>query len=384
VGAAVLSQWAEFLQLTWPGVPGSAPDRRSRPALNRFGEGAELEPDNFVDAPRYEAALKQYEAEPEVQVLFEAGGVTGGSPVPSFTASFASWPPRTTATTWWFGPDGTLTRTQPTGTGSDQFSDDPAALPATSAAVTAGDSLSGINPAYSWQTLPDGKAIGYVTAPLTKEAVLAGTGSVDVFSPRCPTSCESISEVRPDGQETYVQSGWLRASKRKVDTATSRALLPVQTYREADVRQLRSGKATLLRVPLYPFAHVFRARSRIRIACSRRAAGPAGVRRAAVHTSPHGATVTVDRSAALEGHSPWCAASASPPAACGTLRGQPCRRQSRPPAAPRRAHRLTGDTRRRDATHQEAGALWAGVRRLRARRPLRGALRRPRPDRRER
>lgn len=34
----------------------------------------------------------------------------------------------------------------------------------------------------------------------------------------------TLSEVRPDGKETYVQSGWLRASHRKLNDA---ALLPV-------------------------------------------------------------------------------------------------------------------------------------------------------------
>ena len=34
----------------------------------------------------------------------------------------------------------------------------------------------------------------------------------------------SLTEVRPDGQEMYVQDGWLRASNRKLDEAVNLAL----------------------------------------------------------------------------------------------------------------------------------------------------------------
>ena len=50
-------------------------------------------------------------------------------------------------------------------------------------------------------------------------------------------------EVRPDGLETYVQSGWLRAT-------------------------LRRGRFTPVTVPLYYEGHVYRAGSRIRITIS--------------------------------------------------------------------------------------------------------------------
>jgi predicted acyl esterase len=138
----------------------------------------------------------------------------------------------------------------------------------------------------------------------------------------------TISEVRPDGQETYVQSGWLRASRRKTDKAASSALLPVQTYRKADVATLQPGKAVPMRVALYPFAHVFRAGSRIRIVVK----PPGGNRPAwafdALRDDP-APTVTIDRSAAhpskvvLPLLSSVEVTTALP--ACGTLRGQPCR-----------------------------------------------------------
>ena len=36
----------------------------------------------------------------------------------------------------------------------------------------------------------------------------------------------TVSEVRPDGMETFVQSGWLRASARKLDARRARCSTP--------------------------------------------------------------------------------------------------------------------------------------------------------------
>jgi hypothetical protein len=97
---------------------------------------------------------------------------------------------------------------------------------------------------------------------------MGGTGSVDLWVRSTAPDVDfevTLSEVRPDGKETYVQSGWLRASQRKLDVAASTQLLPVQTHTQSDAAQLPKGKYTLVRVPLYPFAHVFRAGSQVRI-----------------------------------------------------------------------------------------------------------------------
>ena len=71
--------------------------------------------------------------------------------------------------------------------------------------------------------------------------------------------------IRPDGTEIYVQSGWLRASQRQLDTAASTDLRPVQTHLEADAAPLVAGEVTPVRVELFPVAHPFRAGSRIRL-----------------------------------------------------------------------------------------------------------------------
>ena len=70
--------------------------------------------------------------------------------------------------------------------------------------------------------------------------------------------------MRPDGSETYVQSGWLRASLRHLDAGATE-LKPTKTFLEADAEPLPQGEWTEARVELFAFSHVFRTGSRIRI-----------------------------------------------------------------------------------------------------------------------
>jgi uncharacterized protein len=62
-----------------------------------------------------------------------------------------------------------------------------------------------------------------------------------------------------------VQNGWLRASHRKLDAARSTPLDPVPTHLKRDAAPLPAGTFSLVRVPIFPVAHAFRAGSRIRV-----------------------------------------------------------------------------------------------------------------------
>ena len=78
----------------------------------------------------------------------------------------------------------------------------------------------------------------------------------------------TVSEVRPDGKETYVQSGYLRTSLRKLDAKHSTLLEPVLSLRRDDAAKLPKGRLAKLIVPLYYEGHVYRASSRIRVTVS--------------------------------------------------------------------------------------------------------------------
>ena len=75
----------------------------------------------------------------------------------------------------------------------------------------------------------------------------------------------TLSEVRSDGKETFVQQGWLRASHRKEIESLSTAVRPFQSHQATDVLPLVPGQATLMRVEIFPFGHVFRTGSKLRV-----------------------------------------------------------------------------------------------------------------------
>jgi predicted acyl esterase len=80
----------------------------------------------------------------------------------------------------------------------------------------------------------------------------------------------TLTEIRPDGTEVMVQSGWLRGSHRALDDDASTPLRPVHTHLEVDAAPLPEASPAgdefaLARVEIFPFAHVFRAGSQVRL-----------------------------------------------------------------------------------------------------------------------
>jgi predicted acyl esterase len=234
-----------------------------------FGAYIELPENRLADAPDYEAARAIYEAEPQIRVVFETGAADGlapGAPQGTFSKFFDAWPiPGTVAQRLYLQPDGTLAEAAPVAEDAGHgFHPEPAAGDRTT--LPEGD-IETIQPPYVYPALADAHAVAWVGAPLAADATMVGSGSVDLWLKSTETDADlevNLTEIRPDGQEVLVQSGWLRASQRKLrDDATE--MRPVKTHREADVEPLVPGEYTLSRVEIMPFAHVFRAGSRVRI-----------------------------------------------------------------------------------------------------------------------
>jgi len=78
----------------------------------------------------------------------------------------------------------------------------------------------------------------------------------------------TVTEVRPDGTETFVQNGWLRSSLRALDLRRSTPLDPVLSLRRATAAPLDKRGFTSLTIPLYYQGHVYRAGSRLRVIVS--------------------------------------------------------------------------------------------------------------------
>jgi predicted acyl esterase len=205
--------------------------------------------------------------------------------------------------------------------------------------------------------------VSYVSAPLTGDTTVIGAGAVRLWvrsSSRNVDLQATISEVRPDGKETFVQNGWLRANERKLATGEnnllkqrSTELEPVPSARAADVQPMPRGRFAKLAIPLYYQGHVYRRGSRVRVTI----AAPNGSQPiwSFSQTAPAG---TADVSIAFSRKMPSglvlpvvpgvAAQTALPP--CPSLRNEPCRpyvaianragtRQTRQAPARRKARR---------------------------------------------
>jgi predicted acyl esterase len=336
-----LWNWVAFLDLYVAGrVPDPGRIAPIAPVIYQMilGNGTPTPPlpaDRFDGITDYAAAKGLFESDPHVRVLMEngAGSPTPGLPAPTFELGFAEWPPADVEpAVWWFGPNGTLARTHPHGGhGFDTYAPDPSARPAQTIPGQGQSESWEIIPPYDWRPLVTGTALAYATEPLAEDTTVIGPGSVDLWlrSSAPDTDIQvTLSEIRPDGHETYVQSGWLRASHRTLDRRRSTVIEPVPTHLERDARPLRHDHFQKVRVGLFAVAHVFRAGSRIRISLE----APGDDRtRWAFDTPPTGGSVLNDVSRAGTRPSRLVLAVVrgvgAPPALppCPGLRGQPCR-----------------------------------------------------------
>ncbi len=236
--------------------------------------GLTIPPDRFPPSVPYYAAIALFEVEAPVRINWEVGnapGNTAGAPVPSAQTRYAAWPiPDVKPTSWYFQPNGRLGSRPAWGRGAlrpDRYSSDPGARPRTSYTGGSGG-IWAANPTYDWKPVVDGKSLSYISRPLSRTVSMAGTGSVDLWvgaNRRDADVQVTLSEVRADGSERYVQNGWLRLSHRKLDSERSTVLAPFHTDTEEDARPMPAHRYVKARVQIFPFAYSFRAGSKIRI-----------------------------------------------------------------------------------------------------------------------
>jgi hypothetical protein len=348
---SVLAEMVEFLDFyvaqKVPTIPASV--RATAPAIwaSITGvPGLTIPPDRFSPSTDFATALHQFESDPPVRINWEVGNAPGapaGAPVPSAETRYPSWPiPDVTPTSWYLLSGGGL-GTQPArghdAERADRYQGDPSARPRTSY-TGSGDGIWAANPAYSWAPVVDGKSLSYLSSALPQTVSMAGTGSVDLWVKANRSDADvqvTLSEVRPDGTERYVQNGWLRLSHRALDRARSTVLDPIHTDTRADLQRVPRHRFVKARVQIFPFAYSFRAGSRIRVTVQ----APGGDRPLWTFDTPTG-----DRAAAVSvahdrGHAskvvlpvlPVNPALAAAPAPCPSLRAEPCRTYVAPSAA---------------------------------------------------
>ncbi|MGH7785215.1 MAG: CocE/NonD family hydrolase [Candidatus Binatia bacterium] len=342
---AIFARWFEFLSLyvrrEVPVTPPIAAGILAVLGNDIFGSpGLTLPPDRFTGMT-YEEALAAFEADQKVRVLFDNGAgvkqpgasaaLPPGSPGPGFEHSFDAWPvPGLVPTAWYFGPDGSLTEEPPTEADADAWLYS-AAFSQNTTYTGGGDGIWRRLPPWHWLGVGTGTAVAYATAPLEEDTVIVGSASADLWIKSNAPDVDlqvTVSEIRPDGYETYVQTGWLRTSRRKLDEARSTELRPWHTHLEVDAAALPEDEFVEARVEIFPIAHAFRAGSRLRITI----AAPGGDRplwkfRALDYDEE--VTVEIARSPAHPSRVvlpvvPGLAVPTDLPP-CPSLRGQPCR-----------------------------------------------------------
>jgi predicted acyl esterase len=196
-----------------------------------------------------------------------AGPAGPGSIGAAWELGYDAWPiPQARPTTFRLGANGRLGG--PAASGRASYVADPRARPAQTLPGSGETDAWKAQPPYDWEPVAAGRGVGWTTRALVRDTVIAGPSSLDLRlrSSAPDTDLQvTLSEVRPDGRETYVQNGWLRASHRRLDLAASSVLDPFPTHRREDAAPLPRGRDALVRVPILPVAHAFRAGSRIRV-----------------------------------------------------------------------------------------------------------------------
>jgi uncharacterized protein len=288
------NRWYDFLELFvahQAPIVNSAVLQATAPVFYQAAmgiNGVTLPPDPIQQQPTYDGALAAFEQLPQIRVLFDNGGggplgagnslragATPGYPYPAFEHSFSSFPvPGTSARWWYLAPGGALADRPPSKAGANSFTWDAHARPLTDFNGPQDGSSGGIwtaTPPYNWVQPPAGSAVSYLTGALSADTTVIGAGAVHVWVRSATPNVDlqaTISEVRPDGKEVFVQNGWVRGNERKLDASRSTLLEPVLSLKASDVRPLPSNRFVEVTLPLYYEGHVYRAGSRIRVLIS--------------------------------------------------------------------------------------------------------------------
>ena len=175
---------------------------------------------------------------------------------PRFERSWPSFPiPGTTARSWYLADHGELRDGAPGQPGADSFTWDAGARPLTNFHGDTGAGNGGLwtaTPDYEWTQNPPGTAVAYVTSPLGGDTTVIGAGAVEAWVRSSTPNVDlqaTVTEVRPDGKETFVQGGWVRADERKLDPDKSTPLEPVLSLRASDVEPMPPEEAHKVLTP---------------------------------------------------------------------------------------------------------------------------------------
>ncbi len=269
-------RWVEFLEFyVAERVPVLNPGVRllgAQEFANQFQmQDFEFPDDRFsaYSEDQYSDALAAYEAEQPVRVLFESGaGGPPGEPIHRFEAAYDTWPPpEAQPQTWYLDAPGLLSDS-PGASGIDAWIFDPDAGPSTFFGP-AGYQLMVPLWDIDWTPFAAGNVASYLTPPFAEATVLAGPGVADLWvrSPVDDVTVQmTLTEVRDDGIEVLISSGWLRLGHRF--SAPTADLRLERSYLAEDFEPVPVGEWVQAALAIPSVAHPLRAGSSLQVAIS--------------------------------------------------------------------------------------------------------------------
>jgi len=296
-----------------------------------------LDPD-LTEVPDAATGRQRWTDRPPIELLWASGtGRPAGAAAATASTGLDRWPPPDTrARAWYLAPAGDLSAA-PTDGG-------PAASIRTRSAradlAWSGEGSDLVTNAFVDLDPPTASATArWTSAPLDRPLVLAGTASLDLWVRTTAADVDLqavLYVVDEQGRETQVQNGWLRAGYRRSTPATTE-LRPAVDFSPGARADLPPNRWTAVRIEIPSFAQVVPAGFRLRLQV-----GTPGDHQ--VHWSfgpqPDGdATVRIGQAGAQASRLVLPVTDLAvtvPDAACGTLRGQPCR-----PSPPHRNTEVT-------------------------------------------
>lgn len=263
-----------------------------------------------------------WEQVPHMQLWHETQEATKN---PTWVTGSNTRPFPVTPKSWSLGADGLLSA------GSGKAGAVSYIYPTVSPTYVSERLVTGSESGIGWASSPviPGGYAAYTTPVLKQDLFLTGAASLDAWITSTAADADlqvTVTEVRPDGQELYIERGWLRLSHRMLDAAQSTALNPVHVDTQAAQADMPAGVPQLARIAIQPFTHVFRKGSRLRIWLDT----PSVTGLWSFLLSPIPSTLSVINDAdhpskLVVGVNPGATANGNPLPACGVLASLVCR-----------------------------------------------------------
>lgn len=222
--------------------------------------------DRFVKGKRNGFAKR-----PRVELWQDSVGLGWSDSEPSRIVRIRRFPPRTKPVAFYLRSDHRLTRAKPSRReGASRYR-----YPVKGPNVNDGRFfMPGVTDdrfAGAWDELDPGweeGSLAFTSPRLRKPLTVWGSASADLWVKTTTPDADlqvTVTAVRPDGQEQYLQRGWLRLSHRALKRRASTATRPVHRHTKRSKRRMPAQKAAFARLEIGKFMHTFRRDSRIRI-----------------------------------------------------------------------------------------------------------------------